>query len=108
MIGRQEENRELRRGSVIGDTKGIEIGAGQRDWRQEENRDLRREERCSYRAGKKGTEICRIHVAPLASRPVKTIGTDDGTAMFAAFILAESVPRAASAALPKKSAIEPA
>ncbi len=58
--------------------------------------------------GRKGTAICRVHVAPLASRPVNTIATDDGTAMFDALKLAESVPCAGSVALPKKPATEPA
>jgi len=58
--------------------------------------------------GRKGTAICCVHVAPLASRPVNTITTDDGTAMFPAFKLAESVPCAGNVVLPKKFAIEPA
>src|SRR5271155_778613 len=58
--------------------------------------------------GRKGTAIWRVHVAPLASRPVNIILTDDGTGMLAAFKFAESAPCAGSVALPKKPAMEPA
>ena len=59
-----------------------------------------------YCCGRKGTAICWLHAAPVASWPVNVIVTVDGTAMFPAFKFAEREPCAGSVALPKNCAIE--